>query len=823
MNHGPRTTDYEPLAYNENSAVRSFLCALLGSVPLVAATVPPLICASGAAVGAIDLRVSSPSPLHSKTALPLRTMTRIEEGDTILYRPVLRPHEERKGEVTLVLAPADKKGSDKILIFDARPASKPQHWMVPWRTSIVAFVYGPSGLNVKKVQSFLDNDDQLMGELADYADKTAKTEALIAALSSSDSSAETVNAALHGFSTQFGSGAALNRTATVNQQSMVALQALNPAMANYDPLSGQGAQPVGQTAGLATGVAEMFFGSPIGLAAGGTAMLLNLSQIAFPRSQFRSMFSQEMPDDALGLCAKSNSPEAHTRIAYLWAVRIPNAPPPRLTVGKANSLPADLKSPLPLTTKNEGDWKNLDRAREWMLTPDRGKQIPVKIQVLENTKSIELALDKQIKPGRYSLSANWDWDDFEVQGFFEVRPLDTFHGAKLKAASQDRLTAGAGKVPLTMEGADFEFVTKVEIKKIGDEFATASAVPFLLPEGLRDGAQNHMDIQADAAGLDAGLYNLMVTQVDGKAHDVPLTVLPPVPVIDNLGFNVNQGVSSISVELKGKRLDLLERVEASKGTATLGAASADGEARRITLQFPRSIAAGADISLRATVANRSEPVTFAGAVHIVAPRPAITAISVSQIPVQAIQLEAGEMPGALNLSAMLTVADLPPGPAVRLECEQTPTGAVTLQPGQEARGARLEQLTSGQLFLTFDTSQWIDGCALQALISGSTGDSAPARIGRIVDLPAIDQFTLDPAATPELGATLIGRSLETIEKAGWSASQGIPLATLPQPLPGDADHQRLDLRLPQPPAPDAALYLWLRGDTKARATTIHPN
>jgi hypothetical protein len=163
--------------------------ALLAACPaLAAASLPPLICASGGAVATIDLRVASASP-RNPNPLPLRTINQIEAGDTIHYRPLLRPREERKGDVTLVLLPADKKKAGKSLqVFDPRPAEKPQQWTAPWRVSLVAFVYGPSGLNVKKVEAFLDRDDDLVGQLADYAEKTAKTEALISALSSSDNS-----------------------------------------------------------------------------------------------------------------------------------------------------------------------------------------------------------------------------------------------------------------------------------------------------------------------------------------------------------------------------------------------------------------------------------------------------------------------------------------------------------------------------------------------------------------------------------------------------------------------------------------------------------
>ena len=106
-----------------------------------------------------------------------------------------------------------------------------------------------------------------------------------------------------------------------------------------------------------------------------------------------------------------------------------------------------------------------------MLQPAEGKPIPVKVQVLANTKSIELDLGKDLKPGRYSLSANWDWDQFQIGGQFDVRPLSDFASAKLTPSAQDSFVTNTGKLTLTLQGADFEFVTKVEIKKLNDEFA----------------------------------------------------------------------------------------------------------------------------------------------------------------------------------------------------------------------------------------------------------------------------------------------------------------------------------------------------------------
>ncbi len=815
--------------------------------PLQAGSTPPLVCASGGAIATIDLRVSSPSPRHTAQPLPLRTISRLEEGDTVQYKPILRPNEARKGEVTLVLVPSNKKaaGRDTVLIFDPKPANRAQQWNVPWRTSLVAFVYGASGLNVKKVQSFLNKDDELIGELADYADKTAKSEALIAALTSPDSSRETVNAALDGFSSRYTTAAPLTRTAPVNQQATVAFQTLHSSIASYDPLAGQGSQPVNQTAGLATSVAEMFFGTPVGLAAGGTAVLMNLEAIAFPKSEFRSAYSQAMPGDTLGLCGKTGAPVVHTRVDYLWAVRIPNADRPRLSIGKANSLPAGEKSPLPLTalkspakakspaaspndedtkaaegSSPEDDWKFLSHARSWVLQPAEGKPIPVKVEVLANTKSIELDLGKTVKPGRYELSANWDWDQFQVSGDVDVRPLPDFAAAKLTPSAQDRLIANAGKLPLTLEGADFEFVTKVEIKKLNDEFATSSAVPFVLSKGLRAGLQDHMNIQLEAGGMEVGQYKLMISQIDGKSHDVPLKVLPALPVISNLPVTVNQGATTLRVDLKGTGLQLLKSLQTSKGSATLGGASADGTLRHVTFLLPSGMKAGGELSLQAALADRSQVLNLGQAIRVVAPRPEIAQISMSSLPAQAVHLDDGELPGEQVINVMLYVRNLPADNGIKLECDSPGSESVTLRPGQQSGGAKLEQLSSDQLFLTLDTGTWMNGCSLQAVITSHVGDSAPHRIARIVDLPVMNRLELSPAeSSQQVHAMLTGRNLERIERVSWAPDRETVVATLPQPISDGL--QRLDLSLQALPSPESTLYVWLRGDAKARTTTIH--
>ncbi|HLH43577.1 MAG TPA: hypothetical protein VKV74_11350 [Bryobacteraceae bacterium] len=784
------------------------------------ASLPPLVCSSGGPIGTVDLRVDSGK--SGEKPLPLRTINRLEEGETLTYRPVLRAGEERKGEVALVVVPAQGvHASEPLLVSPAKDARKPQQWKIPWRTGIVALVYGPSGLNVNKVRGFLEKDSDVVGELADYADRTAKTEALIAELSSPNISSERFQSALQGFSAQYGLNVQIARGTPMNQQTNALFQALNPAIANYDPLSPQPAAGARQTAGLAGMVGEMFFGTPVGLAAGGTAMLMNLRMLAFPNSEFRSSFSQPMPDDALGLCGKTGAPAAHTRVAFLWATRIPNVGPPAVIVGKENSLPAGVKSPLPVAAPGPG-WNYIDRARGWTLQPESGKPVPVGVQKLGDAQKLEIDL-KGVAPGRYTLHANWDWDKFSAAGAIEVRSLDDFKSVRLTPSSQDRLVAKTGKVPVTLDGGDFEFVTKVEIEKLQDEFASPSPVPFVLPQGLRAGPQKQADLQIDTSSFDPGNYKLIVTQLDGKTHDVPIELLPPPPTLDNLPIAVNQGVSKIDFTLKGQRLDLLKRLEIAKGEVELGPAGPGQEERNAELRISSNLKAGASFDIRAIVQGRSEPLTFSGAVRIIGPKPAIVSISLGQPPARTVPLNQGELPGGALLSAMLNVEDLQSNGSVKLGCGDGEN--LILHLGVRSGLLYAQQLTPSQVFLSFDTSRWPNGCMLQAtLANGAEGESAPFKVGRVVFLPGIDDFNLSPDSDvgDSYRALLTGQNLETIAKIGWTPDKGQPVDGLPLPT-GNGQQETLQSHIPPPPDPDAKLLVWLRDEAKPRVTSISPS
>ncbi|MEP6534823.1 MAG: hypothetical protein ABJF23_05875, partial [Bryobacteraceae bacterium] len=751
------------------------------------------------------------------------TINRLEEGDTLLYRPILGATEKREGEVTIVLVPAHKDPSeDNLVILDPKAANKPQNWTIPMRVSVVAFVYGPAGLNRKKVKNFLARDEELVSQLADYAEKTAQTEALIAALSSPNSSSASVQSALSGFSSQYGLSVQLDKGAPVEQQALALFRTLNPAIASYDPISPQRTQQYGQTARLATSVAALFFGSPVGLAAGGTAMLMEMRSLAFPKAEFRSSFAQALPQDGLGLCGRRDPAAPHTKVAYLWASRVPNAPPPQMTVDKLNSVAAGVKSTVQMAVA-DSEWKFTDRAHSWELQAEDGKQFPIHVQKLGDSKMLELDTGSAVKPGTYRLIGRWDWDPFAVKGAIEVRPLSDLSTARLTSQSQDLLVARTGKVPLTLEGTDFEFVTKVNIQKLDDKFDTPSPIPFVLPRGLRKGPQDRMDIQVNTIDLDPGQYALFVSQVDGKAQKVDLKILPAPPRIDNFPVVLNKGSSSVKFELKGQRLDLLSRLEVASGKAELGPPSASRTSRQLTLHMATNIDAGTGLAAKAFIRDRSEPLTFADAVRIVGPRPRVVEARISTPPGQDVELLAGELPGGVYVSAMLRVEHLQSNSVVKLDCEGRNGTTLNLHLGERVGPVSLQQLAPDQVFLSFDTGVWLNGCTLQATVAnGSEGESEPQPMGRIVRIPRIESFDIAPedTKTGRIHASLTGQNLETIEKTGWGSEDAELVEGLPLPVPGEGQKQSLQVHLPPASEAKSVLFVWLRGENRARAIKV---
>jgi hypothetical protein len=188
-----------------------------------------------------------------------------------------------------------------------------------------------------------------------------------------------------------------------------------------------------------------------------------------------------------------------------------------------------------------------------------------------------------------------------------------------------------------------------------------------------------------------------------------------------------------------------------------------------------------------------------------------------------VQLVPGELPGGVNLSAMIRLENLQSNSVMKLDCEQPGRNSLTLHLGEQAGPVSLQQLTPDQVFLSFNTSAWLNGCILRATVAnGSEGESDPFQMGRIVRVPKIESFELsgEDSQTGQITANFTGQTLETIEKIGWNPEQGQTISGLPLPLPGESHKQSLQVRLTAPPQGGGPLYVWLRGEAKARTIKL---
>ena len=95
-----------------------------------------------------------------------------------------------------------KEAKQDIHVLEALPAKDPQEWDVPARATVVGVVFGPHGLDVKKVSSMVIKNPDLIPQLTEYAEQTAKVGALVEALTEYQQQPDPnrdVNAALAGF------------------------------------------------------------------------------------------------------------------------------------------------------------------------------------------------------------------------------------------------------------------------------------------------------------------------------------------------------------------------------------------------------------------------------------------------------------------------------------------------------------------------------------------------------------------------------------------------------------------------------------------------
>ena len=164
-----------------------------------------------------------------------------------------------------------------------------------------------------------------------------------------------MNAALVGFGNDYNVAVPnIDTTQPSSQQAALLMQAMMPSLQNFDPITASPMGMVAQSAGLAGAVGTMFFGSPVGLAAGGAAMILNLRTLAFPDTDFRSAFTQPFDTTGLALCAQNEPDKIRMRTAYLWMMKVPNVSAPIVALPEVQGRLAENARKFPLRAKDQG-------------------------------------------------------------------------------------------------------------------------------------------------------------------------------------------------------------------------------------------------------------------------------------------------------------------------------------------------------------------------------------------------------------------------------------------------------------------------------------
>lgn len=777
-------------------------------------------------------------PAHGGPPLPVSAVNEIVAGQKLKYEPLKKATQKAKNKarIAVLLVPVSG-GSRDIKVMDPQSANADAEWEVPWRASIVGLVYGPQGLDVKKVNSLVEHNQNLIPQLANYAQQATTVEALVQTLSKYEQSppaSRDLNAVLSGFSSQYNVALPqLNSSTPTDQQAATLMHSLVPALSSYNPLASERSTAIQQSAGLATWVAALFLGStPVGLAAGGATLFQNMRTLLFPGTDFHAAFAQPTGSNAMELCTPSQASKSHTRAAYLWVLRVPDVGPPSVRLPETQYIASGWKSQIEATCATRAQLKILPRAREWQLVSSAHQTpVPVSVTVGPSIDTLSLNLSKaKIPPGEYHLAAKWDWTPFQVAGSVEVHNFGDLRAAKITPDSSDRLIEGSGPVPVELAGADFEFVKKVAIVKASRQNATAKNLTFTLPTREKNGEQIRLQTEVDTTALSPGSYLLMLTQENGAIQDVPITIHPPNPKIENLPLRANLGEPQQTITLRGTGLDRIQGITSRNAQWEL-AKEAPGQLnpheRKAIVKLAVGVHKGELVDASLDIQGIHKPLLVPDVIQVVGPRPKILSVRASFPSERDVTLSTGEIPAGSPVSFAIQGKDIGSRPSLKLTCSNASDTkqSVTLLPGERDSSGELDFAGNDVLFLSLiPGSVGQSGCVLTATVSDDiTGTSDPYTLGRVIRLPRISRFTLTNTKLGDAlyAGTLTGDDLQMIAKTGWDPVKGFPVQGIPTPVPGHSQEQTLRIEMPwPPPSPRAPVYIWLRGESAGRLTAM---
>jgi hypothetical protein len=759
----------------------------------------PRTCIGSVPIATFQLRVTPPG---GGPPLPIRLVNTIQRGSKLACTPVkLPPDLKKNARVAVVLVPAT--AGDAVTVLDLRTLDGPTEWSIPFQPGAVLLVFGPQGVDEKRVNNLVSKDDDLVSELAMYADQTEDLEDTIDSLAAVEEAGDD------------DVDVTPVRGSPSDQVLFALTRALNPVMMGYNPLGGGKKQGPATMMGKAS---DAFFENAGGFVPGGGA-LPAVKTWLMPDTEFRTVYTEPAAQDGLTLCAQRKTAGSRNRYVYLWAHRTVNSGPPTINTLQPVWLPVGTRATFAVKLKTVDEWPLVDRVREWTLV---GGAAPIAVKVRSDQRRyLEVDLRKTTAaPGAYHLQGKWDWGTVQVNGDFNLAAPADASKVKLVADSQGVLVAGRGVVPARFEGSEFQFVERVTLRKAGRLGGVPTDLDYVLPIGPRAGPQQTIEVEIDTNHFRAGDYLLALAQTGGATQNVPVKVLPSMPRIDNLPLRVNAGAKDLKLTLRGADLDRIDGLTAEHATIRLG--SANATEREVIVTVDASAKKGETLALQIGVGGVADAARLPAGIAVVGPRPRIVGVKLSPPDDLGTALREGEVPAGSFVGMSVQVENVDSPPALRLDCVEAAKTleAQRVRAGERRRAAKLDSINETSLFASFDPGAvGAGGCSLQAAVETDTaGASEPMAVGHVVRLPRIESVTLTNEKVDQgYGAVLRGWDLETIEKTGWDASTGLAVPGPPRSSAGEGDRQTLRVVLPWPsPTPMAPVYVWLRGDKEGR-------
>jgi hypothetical protein len=759
-------------------------------------------CVGSVAITSFRL-AASPAGAGSPVWMPVRQLNNLPAGYRVRYQPGMVPADlDKEAAVALVLVPTS--GDGQLNVLQPGPAAVSSDWIVPFDTKIVVLVFAPQGLDQKRLTNLISRDPALISAMAEYAEQTNELEETLEALRRLDDDTE---AALEP-----------GRASTPTEQALLALvRALNPSVSSYDPL-GAGRR-AGPTNMMGRG-ASMFFENAGSVVPGG-GILPTVKQFLMPDTEFRSVYGTGAPSGSMTLCAQRQPRGNRSKLAYVWAYRLSTAQPPQGEIAgaeRAVDAAIGLRAEIPIRVPHGSNWDLLERVTDWgLVAPTGGAPLHVPAHFSSTTRSLRLDLRNFAgAPAEYEIEGRWDWSALRVNGKVRLHALDDLNAAVITPDSQSLLVANTGPVALNLTGANLRFVTQAWLHRAESERRIAVDLP-----SKHGGDPDRLRVELDTDGLHPGPYQLALRRIDGAAADIPVRILAEPPVIESEAVRVNLGEDSQTVLLTGTGLDAIDQLESPRASIELLPATQKGTRRAAIVRLRPGVAIGESLALSAK-AGLGRVLNFPGVLQVAAARPRIVEARAAQPTDLPIALKAGELPAGSFTGVTLRM-ESPDQATLKLNCEGAPAD----------RAVRQTYTPSGEgtIYFSFDPGTvgpatiGSTGCKLTAAIENTDAPlSDPFPLGTVVRVPRIDKLTHTKESAPGgYVAVLEGWDLETIDRAGWSATMGLPAADPPRPIAGQGAKQTLRIAMPWPsPSPKAPLFVWLRGESQGRATGVTP-